>query len=120
MRSLAGLVLVAFACGVCVLQTCAALPVYPAAIFAAGVGGLVGLTVICARRRLHPAAIVMAVFVTAFLSGFGYAAWRADARLAEALPVEWEGEDIRLVGIIDDLPAAAPGVLALRSRSSGC
>ena len=109
MRSLAGLVLVAFACGVCVLQTCAALPAYPAAIFAAGVGALVGLAVVCARRRLHPAAIVLAAFVTAFVSGFGYAAWRADARLAEALPVEWEGEDIRLVGIIDDLPAAAPG-----------
>ena len=109
MRSLAGLVLVAFACGVCVLQTCAALPAYPAAILAVGAGGLAGLTAICARRRLHPTLIVMAVFVTGSVSGFGYAAWRADARLAEALPVEWEGQDIRLVGIVDDLPATASG-----------
>ena len=36
--------------------------------------------------------------------GFGYAAWRAEMRLAEALPSEWEGEDIALVGVVDELP----------------
>jgi len=38
------------------------------------------------------------------LLGFAYAAWRADVRLADALPPEWEGKDIALVGVIDDLP----------------
>lgn len=108
MRSIVGLVLVAFACGVCALQTCAALPAYPMAIVAAGVGGLVALAMLIAQRRLRFSAIVMAAYVAGFIGGFGYAAWRAEARLAEVLPTEWEGEDIRLVGVIDDLPAASP------------
>ena len=37
--------------------------------------------------------------------GFGYAASRADTRLADALPAEWEGEDIAVVGVVDELPA---------------
>ena len=41
------------------------------------------------------------------LAGFGYAAWRADVRLADELPVAWEGEDIVVVGVIDDLPRAS-------------
>ena len=36
--------------------------------------------------------------------GFGYAAARAELRLADALPAEWEGEDITVVGVVDDLP----------------
>ena len=40
-------------------------------------------------------------------TGFGYAAWRAEARLAEALPRAWEGEDIGIVGVVDDLPAVS-------------
>jgi competence protein ComEC len=38
------------------------------------------------------------------LLGHGYAAWRAELRLADALPPVWEGEDLRLVGVVDDLP----------------
>jgi competence protein ComEC len=38
--------------------------------------------------------------------GFGWAAWRADARLAERLPLHWQGVDIELVGVIADLPHA--------------
>jgi competence protein ComEC len=105
MRSIAGLVLVAFACGVCVLQTRAALPAYPAALAAAG--ALVALATIIVRRRLHFAVVATVACMAGFVVGFGYAAWRADIRLAEALPVAWEGEDIRLVGVIDDLPAAS-------------
>ncbi|MDP2058066.1 MAG: DNA internalization-related competence protein ComEC/Rec2 [Thiobacillus sp.] len=36
--------------------------------------------------------------------GFAWAAWRADARLAERLPAHWQGVDIELVGVIGDLP----------------
>ena len=32
----------------------------------------------------------------------GYAAWRAETRLADELPRDWEGIDITLVGVIDD------------------
>jgi competence protein ComEC len=45
--------------------------------------------------------------VAAGAFGFGYAAWRAEARLADALPPEWEGVDIALVGIIDELPQSS-------------
>ena len=38
--------------------------------------------------------------------GFAWAAWRADARLAERLPAHWQGVDIELVGVIADLPHA--------------
>jgi competence protein ComEC len=54
----------------------------------------------CGAARAASAIVVMA----AGILGFGYAAWRADLRLADALPPEWEGEDIRVVGIVDDLP----------------
>jgi competence protein ComEC len=40
--------------------------------------------------------------VTAF--GYGFAAWRAEVRLADALPSAWEDVDLRVTGIVDDLP----------------
>jgi competence protein ComEC len=36
--------------------------------------------------------------------GFGYAAWRAEIRLARELPREWEGRDIVLTGTVRGLP----------------
>jgi len=37
--------------------------------------------------------------------GFGYAAWRAETRLAVSLPSAWEGRDIDVVGSIKGLPS---------------
>ncbi|HSS47217.1 MAG TPA: DNA internalization-related competence protein ComEC/Rec2, partial [Burkholderiales bacterium] len=37
-------------------------------------------------------------------AGFFWAAWLAQARLADALPAEWEGKDIRLSGVVASLP----------------
>ena len=104
----AAIVLLAFAAGVGALQTCAALPAYPAAIAAAG---LVLIAVAATLPRYVPRSARMAVCTAAGVAGacalgFGYAAWRAEARLAEALPPAWEGEDIAVVGVVDDLPAA--------------
>jgi competence protein ComEC len=111
MRSFAGLVLVAFACGVCALQACAALPAFPAVIGALGAAMLVALAAGKARGVLHPALVLAGVGVAGFVAGFGYAGWRAEVRLAEALPHAWEAADIRVVGVIDDLPAvSASGV----------
>lgn len=50
-------------------------------------------------RRLGIALLCVAL-------GFAWAAWRADARLAERLPAQWQGVDIALVGVIADLPHA--------------
>ena len=44
------------------------------------------------------------VFAAGVALGFGWAAWRADIRLAEALPLALEGQDIVVTGIIDSLP----------------
>jgi len=35
--------------------------------------------------------------------GIAWPAWRAEMRLAEALPLEWEGRDIEVVGLVADL-----------------
>ena len=43
----------------------------------------------------------------AVLAGFGYAAWRAEVRLAQELPRAWESEDIQILGVVDDLPAVS-------------
>lgn len=106
MRSPVGLVLVAFACGVAWLQTCATLPGHPAWI--AGAGACALATVAIVHARLRPAAMLLFAIVAAVLSGFGYAAWRAEVRLAEELPQAWEGEDIEIVGVVDELPSVSP------------
>ena len=36
--------------------------------------------------------------------GFVYAAWRADVRLADELPGEWEGRDVVVTGVVASLP----------------
>ncbi|MGF6814053.1 competence protein ComEC [Paraburkholderia atlantica] len=45
-----------------------------------------------------------AVWCAAICVGFGYAALRAQTRLAASLPHEWEGRDIEVVGTIKGLP----------------
>ncbi len=46
----------------------------------------------------------LCAFALAIGAGVGYAGWRAELRLADALPTAWEGRDIRLTGIVDELP----------------
>ena len=48
------------------------------------------------------------VIAAALLTGCGYAAWRAQVRMAEELPREWEGVDVEIVGVVSDLPANSP------------
>ena len=48
----------------------------------------------------------LAVLSLCVALGFAWAAWRADARLAERLPAHWQGVDIALVGVVADLPHA--------------
>ncbi|MFM0693208.1 ComEC/Rec2 family competence protein [Paraburkholderia graminis] len=56
-------------------------------------------------RRWRSFAGWCAVCCVAWGAGFGYAAWRADARLAPSLPLAWEGRDIDVTGSIKGLPA---------------
>ncbi|MBA3775666.1 MAG: DNA internalization-related competence protein ComEC/Rec2, partial [Betaproteobacteria bacterium] len=112
MRSVIGVCFVAFACGIALLQTRPFLPPVPGAIAVAGVC-LCGLGAAWRRRssaswsRAAYAAPLALTLSGAALFGFGYAAWRAETRLADELPRVWEGEDIRIVGVVDDLPQAS-------------
>ncbi len=56
-----------------------------------------------ARRRASSRALVLALAAAAVL-GFAFAGWRADVRLSDALAPEWEGCDIELVGVVDEMP----------------
>lgn len=58
-----------------------------------------------AERVAHTRLAWCAVWIAAFCIGFGYAGWRAHARLAYALPVEWEGRDIEVSGHVKGLPS---------------
>jgi competence protein ComEC len=94
----------AWCTGVALVQALPALP-SPAGLLAAaaGVAGVAwrlrgaGTT----SKRLAGAACIV---VACLLAGSGYAVWRAQARLADELPPAWEGEDVVVVGIVDDLP----------------
>jgi competence protein ComEC len=44
----------------------------------------------------------------ACLSGFAYAAWRAEVRLADALEPAWEGRDLRVFGRVEGLVETTP------------
>ena len=109
--------LAAFAVGVCALQRQSELPrvwlwlliaVLACALtrFALRSRWLPGAPVDAApwNPALAGLACLLPALAGAFAVGFAYAAWRAELRLASALPQAWEGEDIRVVGVIDELP----------------
>ena len=51
-------------------------------------------------RKLWPVLLLCLASVT----GFYWAAWRADVRLADELPRAWEGRDIKVIGVVAALP----------------
>ncbi|SMG10473.1 DNA internalization-related competence protein ComEC/Rec2 [Paraburkholderia susongensis] len=57
------------------------------------------------RIRMRTVAGWCAVWCAAMCVGFGYAAVRAQARLAVSLPHAWEGRDIEVAGSIKGLPS---------------
>jgi len=46
----------------------------------------------------------LAVVLLGVALGFAWAAWRADLRLADRLPDRWQGADLAVVGVVNDLP----------------
>lgn len=100
MRSRLCVALAAFAIGVCLLQTSAAL--MPAAAWLTPVAGF--LLLLAWRIRGHAGALSAAL--ASVVLGAAYASWRAEARLADALDPQWEGRALTLTGVIDGLPAA--------------
>ncbi|AIO34291.1 DNA internalization-related competence protein ComEC/Rec2 [Burkholderia cenocepacia] len=117
----------AFALGVVVLQRQAALPGAFAWIAIAVV--LLGCAALYAWRMRRPHARAGVVLgwtlcaVAAGVAGFGYAAGRAEWRLRDSLPVEWERRDIVVTGVIRGLPvvdaSGARLLLAVESNDAG-
>ncbi len=52
----------------------------------------------------------VALVLATGLLGFSYAAWRAQGAMAEQLPLEWEGRDVSVQGLISSLPQASMGL----------
>lgn len=105
--------LTAFALGVGALQQQAELPALTHVAWAA-LPLAIALTMSIASRHLAGwrsraarGLTLLAVAVAVGLGGFDYAAWRAQVRLADELPAAWEGRDVDVVGVIDELPQAA-------------
>lgn len=86
----------AFVVGVGWLQRSAVLPA-PTFLAGAALGGLALWAV--GVFRVRPAGIVGAL-----LLGFAWAGGLAHWRLADALPVAWEGRDVEVTGIVAGLP----------------
>src|SRR5258708_28163284 len=106
--------LLAFALGVLALQQQAELPATTRIAWAAlplAIALLALIVSLCTsawRSRIARYVAVVSAAIAVGLGGFFYAGWRADVRLADQLPAAWQGQDIDLVGVIDDLPHAAP------------
>jgi competence protein ComEC len=85
-----------FALGVFLLQQRAVLP---APTFLAMLTAIGLAAWLAGRQRLH----LLAVLGVALL-GFAWAGGLAHWRMLDALPAEWEGRDVEIVGVVTDLP----------------
>src|SRR5688572_745257 len=98
------LAVLCFVVGAWSLQQQAVLPElgWPAAAAAAG------LAVALVHPQTAAWRVLRHVLVNAgcMALGFSWAAWFAGQRLADALPPEWEGRDIAVVGVVAGLPQA--------------
>ena len=101
--------LVAFAAGVVLLQWQPALPELgpPLGGAALAAGATFAFRVLGRRSAIARILAAGCAVLASGALGFGYAAWRADARLADALPTEWEGADVAVVGVVDELPQSS-------------
>ncbi len=90
--------IILFVAGIALLQQQALLP--PLA-WAAALPPLLVLAWL-ARTQRGLFAVVMAVCCVS--AGFFYAATRAQWRINDALPPEWEGRDVQIVGVVASLP----------------
>ncbi len=70
--------------------------------------GAVGLAATATRPERGALRLLRGLLVKSacFALGFSWAAWCAGERLADALPAEWEGRDIAVIGVVSGLPQA--------------
>ena len=96
------LTLCIFAIGVGLAQLAPELPSRWICVLLAVVAASAGIVLLLRKRHTF----TWLVLSVALVFGISYALLRADLRMAQALPHEWEGRDMELVGIIDELPQA--------------
>jgi competence protein ComEC len=87
--------------GTLCLQALPELPSASAIGVAAALGAAFLLTAAGRRRSARSRGI--ALLAAAALAGFAWSAAWASARMSDALPVEWERQDIEVVGVIAEL-----------------
>ena len=100
--------LLGFVAGAWVLQQQGELPSPLGQVALAGIAsGLLGLWRLIRRKQGRPLP-ALALCCAAGLLGFSWSAWRADLRLADALPTAWEGRDVVVTGVVASLPDRIP------------
>lgn len=92
-----------FAVGVWLLQRQAGLPDMNYAWLVVLAAPCVALLYRARSKRLRAAAWML-LGLPAVAAGFFWAAALAHMRIADALPAEWEGRDIELIGVVASLP----------------
>ena len=101
------LALCAFALGVAIAQLA---PELPSRWISVSLVCLASVASVFLLLRKSGAAIWLTLSA-ALVLGASFTLLRADLRMSQVLPSEWEGRDIELVGIVDELPQAdAQGV----------
>jgi competence protein ComEC len=95
----------ALVAGVWLLQQLARLPGWGELAAAAAAAALAAALAVPSRRRRWARAAGVAVCLASLLAGFVYAAVAAHLRLADELAFADEGHDVRVVGVVADLPA---------------
>ena len=91
--------ILSFAAGIAWLQSQADLPDVRGLLIVAAVGLFLWIVV---RRRFVAAPVLL--LAAALLLGAGWAGWRAQIRLADALPAANQGRDVEVVGVVAGLP----------------
>ena len=98
--------ILSFALGVALVQSSETLPGWSLWLLP-GAGFVAVWIVIRSQKKLAVACRRMVLALACLSLGIAWASWRADARLAEALPLALEGRDVEVQGIIASLPAVA-------------
>src|SRR5450759_5842866 len=96
--------ILSFALGVALVQSREVLPGW-SFWFLLGAGFMAAWLVIRPQTKLAVVCRRMVLAVAYLSFGIAWACWRADARLAEDLPLALEGRDMEVEGIIASLPA---------------
>ena len=95
---------IGFSAGILGCQTAAMLPSLEGVLgllLGAAIGLLLAAVVAWLRRGTMAKILLLLATLAA---GWGFAAWRAELRLADTLPMALEGQDVVVTGVVAGLP----------------